>query len=149
LNAGGEAARAGDAGRGFAVVASEVRALAQRSAESATDIRTIISRSEEQVENGSNKISDSVLALEKVVAGVQVITEKMELIAGSTQQQSAEISSVNASVGDLGTATQRNAARFEQTNAACLSLAQNASTLRELTERFQTSKAETGSLRVA
>ena len=149
LNAGVEAARAGDAGRGFAVVASEVRALAQRSAESATGIRTIISRSEEQVANGSNKISDSVSALEKVVAGVQVITEKMELIAGSTQQQSAEISSVNVSVGDLGTATQRNAARFEQTNAACLSLAQNASTLRELTERFRTSKAETGSLRVA
>ena len=140
LNAGVEAARAGDAGRGFAVVASEVRGLAQRSSESAANIRSLIERSGQQVDEGSAKIEETVQALSGVLSAVFDITAKTGRIAEGAQEQTAGISDLNQRVAQLDTTTQQNAAIFEETAAACNGLASTASVLQELTHKFHVSK---------
>ena len=136
LNAGVEAARAGDAGRGFAVVASEVRALAQRSSESATSIRGLIERSGEQVEAGTSKIEETVSSLNAVLEAVFEITAKTGRIAEGTHAQTEGVSDLNRKVAQLDTTTQHNAALFEETSAACAELQGAAETLQRLTQKF-------------
>lgn len=118
LNAGVEAARAGDAGKGFAVVASEVRALAQRSAEAAKEIKALVSTSSTQVDQGVELVGRTGKALEKIVAQVAEIDKVVNEIASGAREQATSLAEVNAAVGQMDQNTQKNAAMVEETTAA-------------------------------
>ncbi len=136
LNAGVEAARAGDAGRGFAVVASEVRALAQRSAEAAKEIKTLISGSSAKVEHGVELVGQTGQALKRIVAEVAEIHTIVVEIAASAQEQAMGLDQVNTSVGQMDQVTQQNAAMVEQSSAASRLLAQETEQLALLIDQF-------------
>jgi methyl-accepting chemotaxis protein len=137
LNAGVEAARAGDAGRGFAVVASEVRALAQRSAEAAKEIKGIIAASARQVKTGVKLVGETGEALGRIVTQVAKVTSVVSEIAASAQEQASGLAEVNTAVNSMDQATQQNAAMVEQSTAASQSLAQEADGLAALASHFR------------
>lgn len=122
LNAGVEAARAGEAGRGFAVVASEVRALAQRSAEAAKGIKSLIAGSTVQVRDGVQLVSQTGEVLARIVTQVVGANEIAADIAGGAKEQSAALIEVNSALGEMDKFTQENAAMVEETAAATRSL---------------------------
>ena len=136
LNAGVEAARAGEAGRGFAVVASEVRGLAQRSAESAKEIKRLISASNQQVAGGVDLVRETGKALERIVTRVGEINILVSEIATSTHEQAGALQQVNTAIGHMDQATQQNAAMVEQSTAASLSLKSETEELRRLIAAF-------------
>ena len=137
LNAGVEAARAGDAGRGFAVVASEVRALAQRSAEAAKEIKTLISTSTQQVNQGVDLVGQTGEALGRIVVRVAQLSLLVTDIAASTQEQAVGLVQVNTAVNQMDQVTQQNAAMVEESTAASHALAQEAVALERLLSGFQ------------
>jgi methyl-accepting chemotaxis protein len=138
LNAGVEAARAGDAGRGFAVVAQEVRALAQRSAEAAKEIKTLIASSTAQVERGVKLVGDTGQALNGIVGKVSQIDTLISEIAQSSQEQATGLNQVNAAVNQMDQVTQQNAAMVEEATAAATNLRTEAGELARLVARFET-----------
>jgi methyl-accepting chemotaxis protein len=137
LNAGVEAARAGDAGRGFAVVASEVRALAQRSAQAAKEIKELISSSTKQVEQGVDLVDQMGKALARILTEVAEINTVVTDIAAGAKEQSVGLQEINTGVSQMDQATQQNAAIAEETTAASRGLASEIEKLQELVNRFE------------
>jgi methyl-accepting chemotaxis protein len=142
LNAGVEAARAGEAGRGFAVVASEVRALAQRSAEAAKEIKGLISASTKQVEQGVDLVGQMGNALEQIMTEVTEINASVSEIAAGAKEQSVGLQEINTGVSQMDQVTQQNAAIVEETTAASHGLAREIEKLLELVSHFETGQQQ-------
>ncbi|MBG6082157.1 methyl-accepting chemotaxis protein [Rubrivivax gelatinosus] len=137
LNAAVEAARAGEHGRGFAVVASEVRALSQRSAEAARQVRTLIAASGNSVEAGGTLARAAGEDMHAIVEQVRRVAALIAEITAASGEQTVGIGQVNSAVGDLDRTTQQNAALVEQSAAAADSLRQQAARLAEAVGAFR------------
>jgi methyl-accepting chemotaxis protein len=141
LNAGVEAARAGDAGKGFAVVASEVRALAQRAAGAAKEIKGLITDSSEQVAQGVDLVGQTGEALTRIVGRVTEVHGLVAQISSSTQEQATGLGQVNSAVNEMDRVTQQNAGMVLETATAAADLAREAQTLADLVGRFRLAQA--------
>ncbi len=122
LNAAVEAARAGDQGRGFSVVASEVRNLAQRSAEAAKEIKTLITASVQRVEQGTSLVDEAGHTMQEIVSSVKRVSDIMAEISAASAEQSTGVGQVGEAVNQMDHATQQNAALVEESAAAATSL---------------------------
>ncbi|MDM4768491.1 methyl-accepting chemotaxis protein [Pelomonas sp. SE-A7] len=139
LNAAVEAARAGEQGRGFAVVASEVRALAQRSAEAAKQIKQLISTSVSQVEDGARLVQGAGTTMQDTVAAIGSLAERVAQISRASSEQSGGLQQISEAVAHMDQLTQQNAALVEETAAAGANLQQQAAQLSELVNTFRMS----------
>jgi methyl-accepting chemotaxis protein len=144
LNAGVEAARAGEAGRGFAVVAQEVRGLAQRSAEAAKEIKTLIATSREQVGTGVELVTASGKSLEEIVTEVSSMAEVISTIAASAREQATSLREVSGAADQMDKVTQQNAAMVEEATAASQTLTNETEELATAMAKFRTSASLSG-----
>jgi methyl-accepting chemotaxis protein len=142
LNAAVEAARAGEQGRGFAVVAGEVRSLAQRCAQAAKEIKSLIGTSVVKVEAGARLVQDAGATMNEIVASVQRVNDIIGEITSASGEQSRGIGEINVAVSQLDQMTQQNAALVEQSAAAAQSLKEQALSLAGMVSAFQLNQDE-------
>ena len=139
LNAAVEAARAGEQGRGFAVVAGEVRALAQRSAQAAREIKSLIDDSVTRIDTGSQRVTQAGATMNAIVEEIRRVNTLVGDITSASREQSEGIGQVNVAIAQLDQATQQNAALVEESAAAAAaaSLKEQAVKLAEEVSRFK------------
>ncbi|HRD50223.1 MAG TPA: methyl-accepting chemotaxis protein [Candidatus Contendobacter sp.] len=144
LNAAVEAARAGEQGRGFAVVAGEVRKLAQRSADAAKEIKTLITDSVAKVDNGGKLVNQAGHTLKEIMSAVKKVSDIVAEMAAAAREQANGIEQVNKAVMQMDQVTQQNAALVEETASASQSMDDQTQELQRLM-RFFTSDDQTQS----
>jgi len=137
LNAAVEAARAGEQGRGFAVVASEVRSLAQRSAQAAREIKTLIGASVDKVEAGTKLVSQAGSTMTEIVASVQRVSQVISEISQGAGEQTSGISQIGSAINHLDHMTQQNAALVEESAAAAESMREQSQRLAQAVGAFR------------
>ncbi|WP_377299368.1 methyl-accepting chemotaxis protein [Rhizobium sp. SGZ-381] len=139
LNAGVEAARAGEAGKGFAVVAQEVRELAQRSANAAKQIKTLIDVSNSEVSGGVELVNQTGDALLKIESHIARINDGILVLVDAYRQQASGLQEINGALNNMDQTTQQNAAMVEETSAACHELLSQSQLMQDAANRFQLS----------
>jgi methyl-accepting chemotaxis protein len=142
LNAAVEAARAGDAGRGFAVVAQEVRTLAQRSAQSSKDIKSLIDDSSKQVSEGVNLVKTAVESLQDIYTSIDNVSELVGQIASASVEQSTSLDEINQAVLEMDNMTQQNASMAQESKNVSLMMREKSYNLIELVEYFKTDSGQ-------